>query len=55
MPLPHFLLLMLAVILAAAATLWVSVTQGVPLVALSLAALIAVAVVHFSRDDNQQH
>lgn len=55
MPLPHFLLLMLAVILAAAATLWVSIAHGVPIVALALAALIAAGVVHFSRDDNQQH
>ncbi|MEZ5725562.1 MAG: hypothetical protein R3E47_10825 [Paracoccaceae bacterium] len=55
MPLPHFLLLMIAVILAAAATLWVSIANGVPLVALALAALIAAAVVHFSRNDHQQH
>ncbi|WBU59001.1 hypothetical protein [Paracoccus albus] len=55
MPLPHFLILMVAVILAAAATLWVSIAHGVPLVALALAALIAAGVVHFSGSDNQQH
>lgn len=55
MPLPQFLLLMAAVILAAAATLWVSLANGVPFVALALAALIAAAVVHFSRHDNQPH
>lgn len=46
---------MIAVIAAAAATLWVSITHGVPMVALSLAALIAVALIRFSRNDNQQH
>lgn len=55
MPLPHFLLMMVAVIAAAAATLWVSIAHGVPIVALALAALIAAAVVHLSRDDNQPH
>ena len=55
MPLPQFLWLMAAVIMAAAATLWVSLAHGVPIVALAFAALIAAGVVHFSRDDNQQH
>ena len=45
MPLPQFLLLMAAVIVAAAATLWVSLSHGVPIVALALAALIAAGVV----------
>ncbi|MFV0411158.1 MAG: hypothetical protein ACK5LJ_16105 [Paracoccus sp. (in: a-proteobacteria)] len=53
MPLPHFLLLIAAVILAAAATLWVSVANGVPLIALALAALIAAGVVHFTRNDHR--
>ena len=53
MPLPHFLMLIAAVVLAAAATLWVSLTNGVPIIALSLAALIAAAVVHFTRSDHR--
>ncbi len=53
MPLPHFLLLIAAVVLAAAATLWFSVANGVPLVALALAALIAAGVVHFTRNDHR--
>ncbi|MFV0293618.1 MAG: hypothetical protein ACK5II_10585 [Paracoccus sp. (in: a-proteobacteria)] len=53
MPLPHFLLLMVAVILAAAATLWVGITHGVPIVALALAALIAAGLVHFTRRDHR--
>ncbi|WBU57287.1 hypothetical protein [Paracoccus sediminicola] len=52
MPLPQFLLLIAAVILAAAATLWVSLSQGVPIVALALAALIAAGVVHLARHDH---
>ncbi|MDO5642825.1 MAG: hypothetical protein Q4G26_10640 [Paracoccus sp. (in: a-proteobacteria)] len=55
MPLPHFLLLMIAVILAAAATLWVSIAQGIPLVALALAALIAAALMRLGRGDHRQH
>ncbi|MBA4490452.1 hypothetical protein [Paracoccus sp. S1E-3] len=53
MPLPQFLWLMAAVIVAAAATLWVSLSNGVPIVALALAALIAAAVVHYTRHDSQ--
>jgi Flp pilus assembly protein TadB len=55
MPLPQFLWLMAAVIVAAAATLWVSLSHGVPIVALALAALIAAGVVHYTRHDNQPH
>ena len=53
MPLPQFLLLIAAVVLAAAATLWVSIAHGVPLVALALAALIAAGVVHFTSHDRR--
>lgn len=44
-------MLLTAVILAAGATLWVSLAQGVPLVALALGALIAAGVVHLTRHD----
>ncbi len=55
MPLPQFLMLMLAVIVAAAATLWLSLSHGVPFVALALVALIAAGVLHLGGRDNQQH
>lgn len=48
MPLPYFLLLIVAVILTAAFTLWVSLSAGVPLVAMALFALSAAAVLHLS-------
>lgn len=54
MPLPHFLLMLLAVIVAAALTLWVSMSAGVPLIALLLVALSAAALLHLAqrnRDD----
>ena len=53
MPLPHFLLMIVAVIVAAAATLWVSFANGVPLVALALAALIAAASGHAQQSSPQ--
>lgn len=48
MPLPHFLLLILAVILTAALTLGLSYAAGVPQIALALLALFAAAVLHLS-------
>lgn len=48
MPLPHFLLLILAVVLAAALTLWASFAAGVPEIVLVLVALSAAAVLHLS-------
>lgn len=48
MPLPHFLLLVLAVIVAAAITLWAMFSVGVPQVAILLAALTGAALVRFS-------
>lgn len=48
MPLPHFLLLVAAVILAAGATLVLALAMGVPLQALALAAGIAAVVAHLS-------
>lgn len=53
MPLPHFLMIMIAVIVAAAATLWISFDRGLPLITLSLAALVAAGIVHFVRRDHK--
>ena len=43
MPLPHFLLLILAVILAAGLTIWAANAVGIPLAALGLLALVGAA------------
>lgn len=48
MPLPHFLLLLMAVILAAALTLWLSFAIGMPEIMLALLALAGAALVHMS-------
>lgn len=48
MPLPHFLLLIAAVILAAAVTLWASFAAGMPELLLGLVALGAAGFVHLS-------
>lgn len=53
MPLPHFLLMLAAVILAAALTIWATLSAGVPLVALALIALTGAAVLHLSMRDNE--
>ena len=45
MPLPHFLLMLLLVIVAAAMTIWAVSAAGVPMTALALTALLAAAVV----------
>lgn len=59
MPLPHFLLLIAAVILAAGLSLWAALAVGVPLAAMGLGALIAAALAHFATrtggDDGHQH
>jgi hypothetical protein len=55
MPLPHFLLLMIAVLLAAALTLWISVAAGVPEVALALIVLSAAALVHLGHRNRHDH
>lgn len=44
MPLPHFLILLLVVIAAAGATLWMASSAGVPVAALALAALVGAAL-----------
>lgn len=46
MPLPHFLMMLVTVILAAALTLWAGFVAGVPFVAMLLVALTAAAFVH---------
>lgn len=48
MPLPHFLLIVATAILLAGLTVWVSVSAGVPLMALALVALIAAGVLRLS-------
>ncbi|MDO5369558.1 hypothetical protein [Paracoccus sp. (in: a-proteobacteria)] len=48
MPLPHFLMLVLAVIVAAGVTLVVAVSLGIPLQVLALGTVIAAAVAHLS-------
>ena len=47
MPLPHFLMLIVAVILAAGLSLVLAVSAGVPLPVLALGAVIAALVAHF--------
>ena len=51
MPLPHFLMLILAVILAAGATIWAASVVGVPLFVLGLLALMAAGVAHLAARD----
>ena len=46
MPLPHFLILLLAVILAAGLTIWLVTAIGVPLYVSGLIALSAAAIAH---------
>lgn len=55
MPLPHFLLLILAVVLAAAVTLWASLAAGVPLLTLLLIALTGAVLLHFSTRNGHDH
>lgn len=55
MPLPHFLLMILAVVLAAALTLWASIASGLPEVALLFAALTGAALVHLGHRNRHDH
>lgn len=55
MPLPHFLLMLAAVVLAAAVTLWLALWAGVPLQILVVAALVGAAVVHLTRTGDGPH
>lgn len=53
MPLPHFLLLIASVLLAAGLTLWAAFASGVPLAALALVALGAALVLHLVPRDHR--
>lgn len=53
MPLPHFLLMLVAVILSAGATLFAAFKAGVPLVALALLALTGAGLLHLTAHDNE--
>lgn len=55
MPLTHFLLMILAVALAAILTLWASFAVGVPEMALLLVALSAAALVHLRHRNGHDH
>lgn len=48
MPLPHFLMLILAVVLAGGLTIWVASAVGVPLFVLALVLLMAAGVAHLA-------
>jgi|GEM_PF-6390534 len=48
MPLPHFLMLVVAVIVAAGVTLFVALSLGVPFPVLALGTVVAAAVAHLS-------
>jgi len=53
MPLPHFLMLIIAVILAAGLTIWAASAVGIPLFALGFLALLAAAIAHLSMRDRR--
>ncbi|WP_272858614.1 hypothetical protein [Paracoccus stylophorae] len=55
MPLPHFLLLIVAVLLAAALTLFVFFAAGVPEIALALIVLTAAALLHLGQRNRHDH
>jgi len=53
MPLPHFLIMILAVILTGGLTIWAASAAGVPLFALGLLVLLAAAIAHLSTHDHR--
>ncbi|MDP5308379.1 hypothetical protein [Paracoccus spongiarum] len=55
MPLPHFLLMILAVVVAALLTLWASFAAGVPEMAFLLIALSAAALIHLGHRNGHDH
>ena len=58
MPLPHFLLLLLTVITAAALTIWAAVATNVPATVMGLIVLAAAMILHFgniSGNDTHHH
>ncbi len=48
MPLPHFLLMLIAAIAAAGLTIWAAFSAGIPAIVLGLIALIAALLTHFA-------
>ena len=52
MPLPHFLILLIAIVLAAALTIWLASVVGIPFFALALAALTAAGVAHLAMHED---
>lgn len=55
MPLPHFLVLIAAVIVIAALTLWAAFAAGTPVVVLAMVTLSAAAALHLSHGNGQDH
>lgn len=55
MPLTHFLLLICAVVVAAAMTLWVGFSAGLPLLTILLLALSGAVLVHLGHRDGHDH
>ena len=55
MPLPHFLVLIAAVILVAALTLWAVFAAGAPVVVLAMVTLSAAAALHLTQSDRHDH
>lgn len=55
MPLTHFLMLIAAVILGAALTLWISIAAGWSPVAVPLLALSAALVFHYGQRGRHDH
>lgn len=55
MPLPHFLLLIMAVILAAALTLWLFFATGMPEIVFALLVLGGAGLVHLSLRKHHDH
>lgn len=51
MPLPHFLVLIVAVVLVAALTLWAAFAAGTPAVVLAMVTLSAAAALRLSQGD----
>ena len=55
MPLTHFLMLIAAVVLGAALTLWISIAAGWSPIAVPLLALSAALLVHLNQRNRHDH
>lgn len=55
MPLPHFLVLIVAVILVAGLTLWAAFAANAPVVVLAMVTLSAAAALHLSQGKGRDH